>query len=81
MPRPALTEEQRRETRRQIRQAASDMYAENGLSDISARAIAKRAGVSVGTIYSHFANLTDLALKYCDVESVDTVKEWLRGKN
>ncbi len=29
----------------------------------------------------HFANLTDLALKYCDVESVDTVKEWLRGKN
>lgn len=60
MPRPALTEEQRRETRRQIRQAASDMYAENGLTDISARAIAKRAGVSVGTIYSHFANLTEL---------------------
>ncbi|MDG2320088.1 MAG: isochorismatase family protein [Rhodospirillaceae bacterium] len=29
----------------------------------------------------HFANLTDLALKYCDVESVGTVKDWLRGKN
>jgi nicotinamidase-related amidase len=29
----------------------------------------------------HFANLTDLALKYADVESVETVKAWLRGKN
>jgi maleamate amidohydrolase len=29
----------------------------------------------------HFANLTDLALKYADVESVETVKTWLRGKN
>ena len=28
----------------------------------------------------HFANLTDLALKYTDVESVDTVKAWLSGK-
>ena len=28
----------------------------------------------------HFANLTDLALKYADVESVETVKAWLRGK-
>ncbi|MFL2771060.1 MAG: isochorismatase family protein [Rhodospirillaceae bacterium] len=27
----------------------------------------------------HFANLTDLALKYCDVESVETVKTWLGG--
>ena len=26
----------------------------------------------------HFANLMDLALKYADVESVATVKEWLR---
>ena len=29
----------------------------------------------------HFANMTDLALKYADVESVETVKSWLRGKN
>ncbi|MBP01406.1 MAG: N-carbamoylsarcosine amidohydrolase [Rhodospirillaceae bacterium] len=28
----------------------------------------------------HFANLTDLALKYCDVESVETVKAWLQSK-
>ncbi len=29
----------------------------------------------------HFANLTDLAIKYADVESVEAVKTWLRGKN
>ena len=39
MPRPALTEEQRRETRRKIRRAAAELYAENGLADISARAV------------------------------------------
>ncbi|MEM8768453.1 MAG: TetR/AcrR family transcriptional regulator [Pseudomonadota bacterium] len=60
MPRPALTEEQRRETRRKIRRAAAELYAQNGLADISARAIAETAGVSVGTIYSYFENLTDL---------------------
>ncbi len=27
----------------------------------------------------HFANLTDLQLKYADVESVQTVKQWLTG--
>jgi AcrR family transcriptional regulator len=60
MPRPALTDEQRREMRHRIRKAASDLYAENGLTEISARAIANRAEVSVGTIYSHFENLTEL---------------------
>jgi len=30
---------------------------------------------------NHFANLTDLALKYCDVESVKTVKKWLSSGN
>ncbi|MBM3512694.1 MAG: isochorismatase family protein [Alphaproteobacteria bacterium] len=29
----------------------------------------------------HFANLTDLALKYADVESVAVVKKWLQSKN
>lgn len=60
MPRPALTEEQRRQIRHSIRSAAAKLYAENGMKDISARSIAKTAGVSVGTIYSHFGNLTEL---------------------
>ncbi len=60
MPRPALTEEQRRETRRSIQQAAAKLYARNGMKDISARAVAEEAGVSVGTLYTHFGNLTEL---------------------
>ena len=60
MPRPALTDEQRDQTRKSIRQAAARLYAQNGLADISARAIAESAGVSVGTIYGYFGSLGEL---------------------
>lgn len=60
MARPALTEEQRRQTRRRIQQAAAELYAESGFNDITARKIAGRAGVSVGSLYSYFDNLTEL---------------------
>lgn len=60
MARPALTEEQRKETRRRIRQAASELFTSNGVANISVRAIAQKAGVSTGTIYSYFDNLTEL---------------------
>ncbi len=60
MPRPALTDEQRRQTRRVIRRAAAELYARDGPSSISARRIAETAGVSVGTLYSYFDNLTEL---------------------
>ncbi len=60
MARPALTDEQRRETRRAIRRAAARLYAEKGIGQVSARAIADAAGVSVGTLYSYFDNLTAL---------------------
>ena len=60
MARPAQTEEQRRATRRKIRDAAAALYAEQGIGNITARAVAERAGVSVGTLYSYFDNLTEL---------------------
>ena len=60
MPRPSLTDEQRRETRRSIRNAAAKLFAENGSKNLSVREIAKSAGVSVGTVYAHFKNLTEL---------------------
>lgn len=60
MPRPALTDEQRKQTRHSIRSAAARLYAQDGLAQISARAIAREAGVSVGTLYTHFDNLTTL---------------------
>ena len=60
MPRPALTDEQRRAIRRNIREAAAKLHAEKGLSNVSARAVAELAGVSVGTVYSHFGSLSEL---------------------
>ena len=48
MPRPALTDEQRRVIRRNIRDAAAKLYTENGANGVSVRAVAEHAGVSVG---------------------------------
>jgi len=60
MARPKATPEQRAEVRRSIQRAAMELYREQGASSISARAVAKRAGVSVGTIYSYFGDLAGL---------------------
>ncbi len=60
MARPKATPEQRAQVRRSIQRAATELYREQGLSSISARAVAKRAGVSVGTIYSYFGDLAGL---------------------
>ena len=60
MARPPATPEQRREQRQKIRQAAVDLYAEEGPSGISARAVAAKAGVSQGTIYRYYASLGEL---------------------
>ena len=60
MARTKATEAQRDEVRRKIRRAAADVYNEGGIAGTSARSIAKRAGVSVGTIYTYFGSLTGL---------------------
>lgn len=61
MPRPPATPSQINAVRSKIRRAAVDLYREQGLNNLTARAIALRAGVSVGTIYKHFGSLSDLA--------------------
>lgn len=69
MPRPALTVEQRDELRKRIKEAASRLggsqdvnYADvHNNSNISIRKIAKEAGISVGTFYTYFDSLADLA--------------------
>lgn len=60
MARPKATPEQRQQVRRSIQNAAATLYRQEGLSAISARAVATKAGVSVGTIYSYFGDLTGL---------------------
>lgn len=60
MARPKASPEQRANVRRSIQSAAAELYRAEGLSAISARAVATKAGVSVGTIYSYFGDLTGL---------------------
>ena len=60
MARTAATPEQRAQVREQIRLAAAAVYEEKGMEGTSARAVAVKAGVSVGTLYSYYANLAEL---------------------
>lgn len=60
MPRPAATEEQRAAQRQRIRRAASELHREGGLGAVTVRAVAKRAEVSTGLLYSYYSNLSDL---------------------
>jgi AcrR family transcriptional regulator len=59
--RPAATEEQRRAQRRRIREAALALHGEKGIQGVTVRAIAQRAGISTGAVYSHFSSLAELA--------------------
>jgi AcrR family transcriptional regulator len=60
MARPPATEEQRERQRGRIRAAAVEIYRETGIAGVSIRAVAARAGVSQGTIYSYFTNRATL---------------------
>ncbi len=60
MPRTAATPEQRERARNRIRKAAAQVVREEGPGAVTVRAIAMRAGVSTGTVYSYFENLADL---------------------
>lgn len=60
MARPKATPDHRAEVRRSIQRAAAALYRETGPAGVSARAVAKKAGVSVGTIYAYFGDLAGL---------------------
>lgn len=60
MPRPVITPEQRRETRERI-QTAAVLVRRDDPEKVTIRAVAKQAGVSVGTIYKYFEDISDLA--------------------
>jgi AcrR family transcriptional regulator len=56
----SLREEQQAETRDRLLDAATILFAETGFSGTSVAAIAKRAGVTTGAIYSNFAGKDEL---------------------
>ena len=60
MVRPKATPEHRQEVQRSIREAATSLYETGGGSAVSARSVALKAGVSVGTLYAHFGDLSGL---------------------
>jgi AcrR family transcriptional regulator len=47
------------ETRRRLVQATFELHGEQGIAATTMKQIAERAGVSVGTVYHHFATLDD----------------------
>ena len=47
------------ETRRRLVQATFELHGEQGIAATTMKQIADRAGVSVGTVYHHFATLED----------------------
>ncbi len=72
MARPRASAEQRQQQRDLIQRAAGEVAREKGVLGVTARAVAVRAGVSTGTLYSYFANLTEL-LQSLWIEPVEKV--------
>ncbi len=70
MARPKASPEQREEQRSRLRQAAADIYNEEGIGAVTVRSVCKRAGVSTGTLYSYFSNLEALLQSFW-IEAVD----------
>lgn len=61
MPRRSRAE-QREQTRARILQAALDIMIEDGIRSVRNRAVARRAGVSLGSTTYHFDSIEDLIL-------------------
>jgi AcrR family transcriptional regulator len=59
-PRKPHPDEVRQERRRQILQAAVDLFAANGLSQTGISQVARAAGVSHGTVFLYFDNKDEL---------------------
>ncbi|MFZ5569851.1 MAG: TetR/AcrR family transcriptional regulator [Thermodesulfobacteriota bacterium] len=57
-----LKMQEREARRRLILDAAGQLFAEKDFRSVTVREIAKAAGTSIGTIYNHYPNLTELFL-------------------
>lgn len=78
MPRKPATDEQRTAARRRLQAAASSLVAEVGVTGVTARAVADRAAVSVGTIYTYFGSLQGL-MQSLWMEPLDRINVRLRA--
>ena len=80
-----VRETQKQGTRRKVLEAARDLFNEIGYDETTIRAIAERAGVSVGSVFTTFASKADVLSQVMDdrVEALfselDRVARHLRG--
>lgn len=81
----SVRETQKQSTRRKVLEAARDLFNEIGYDETTIRAIAERAGVSVGSVFTTFASKSDVLSQVMDdrVEALyselDRVARHLRG--
>jgi AcrR family transcriptional regulator len=66
--------------RKLILYAARELFAKKDFRSVTVREIAKTAGVSIGTIYNYYANLTDLFLDVF-LKSAEEIEQILSTKN
>ncbi|MDJ0362612.1 TetR/AcrR family transcriptional regulator [Rhodococcus sp. H29-C3] len=75
---PDLRERRRRETRREISEAALDLFELQGAAATTVDDIARRAGVSPSTFFRSFANKEESVL-IADIEFEAEFTEWLES--
>lgn len=61
-----VRETQKLETRRRVLEAARDLFNEIGYEETTIRAVAERAGVSVGSVFTTFASKADILSQVMD---------------
>ena len=64
------TETSLEKRKKQILQAASDLFSEKGFSGIGLREIGQHAGVSLGNIYNHFKNKEEIFTSIFDPSEI-----------
>jgi len=80
-----VRETQKLETRRKVLEAARDLFNEIGYEETTIRAVAERAGVSVGSVFTTFASKADVLSQVMDdrvdalYRELDHVARHMRG--
>lgn len=81
LPRPKLTDDQFKETRERILDAASQIIREQGFETLSSRILAERLEMSHMTLYTYFASMDSLiealsSRHYCQM--LEKQRDWLK---
>jgi AcrR family transcriptional regulator len=75
-----LKQRERDARRKLILEAARELFSKKDFRSVTVREIAKTAGVSIGTIYNYYANLTDLFLDVF-LKSAEEIEQILNKEN